>query len=86
MGESRFALFDRVRSALEQTVFTHEPSDEILIVAHGGSGHAILCNLLDHPIDARSTLPALENGALTIVEQRSTQWHITVQLPADIRS
>jgi 2,3-bisphosphoglycerate-dependent phosphoglycerate mutase len=83
-GESRFAMFDRVRSALEQTVFEHAASDEILIVGHGGSGHAILCILLDYPIEARSTLPELDNGSLTIVEQRSREWHLVGQLPAQV--
>ena len=83
-GESRFALFDRVRSALKQTVLEHAASDEILIVGHGGSGHAILCSLLNYPIEARSTLPELDNGSLTIVEQRSKEWHLVGQLPAEV--
>jgi broad specificity phosphatase PhoE len=83
-GESRLALFNRVRSALKQTVFEYASSDEILIVGHGGSGHAILCVLLDYPIEARSSLPALDNGSLTIVEQRSTEWHLVGQLPAEV--
>lgn len=81
-GESRLALFDRVRSALQETVFDRDSRDEILIVGHGGSGHAILCSLLGHPIEARSSLPALANGSLTIVEQRSTEWHLIAQMPA----
>jgi broad specificity phosphatase PhoE len=85
-GESRFTLFDRVRSALTQTLFEHAASDEILIVGHGGSGHAILCSLLDYPIEARSSLPALENGSLTIVEQHSTEWHLVGQLSAEVAS
>jgi broad specificity phosphatase PhoE len=83
-GESRIALFDRVQSALKETVFKHHSSDEILIVGHGGSGHAIVCSLLGHPIESRSSLPALANGSLTIVEQRSTAWHLITQMPADV--
>jgi broad specificity phosphatase PhoE len=85
-GESRLALFDRVRTALKGTVFEHHSGDEILIVGHGGSGHAILCSLLGHPIEARSSLPALANGSLTIAEQRSTEWHLIAQMPAAVDS
>ena len=75
-GESRLALINRVQAALKETVFQHQVGDEILIVAHGASGHAILCGLLGHSIEARSSLPALNNGCLTIAELRSTVWHL----------
>jgi broad specificity phosphatase PhoE len=81
-GESRFGLFDRVRSALKETVLKHAADEEILILGHGGSGHAILCVLLDYPIEARSSLPALDNGSVTIVEQRFTGWHLVDQFRA----
>jgi broad specificity phosphatase PhoE len=85
-GESRFALFDRVWTALAETVLAHDPSAEVLIVGHGGSGHAILCALLGYPIEARSSLPELANGSLTILEQRSSEWHLVGQIPATVDS
>ena len=67
-GESRFDLYHRVHRALSQTVGEHDEDHEILIVAHGASGHAIMSSLLKHPIDARATLPILTNASLTIMD------------------
>lgn len=71
-GESRFELFTRVRSALDAIVSSHSPDDEILIVAHGASGHAILATLLGYPIEGRGSLPTLTNASLSIVEVHSS--------------
>jgi broad specificity phosphatase PhoE len=69
-------MFRRVQSAVRETISEHQREDEMLIVAHGASGHAIICGLLGYPIESRTTLPVLDNGSLTIVEQRSNRWHL----------
>ena len=74
-GESRLQLFARVREAISQIVSQHRPADEVLIVGHGASGHAILATLLDLPIEARGSLPTLTNASLTIVEVGSGDFH-----------
>jgi len=71
-GESRSDLFSRVQSALQQITSHHRSDDEVLIVAHGASGHAILAILLGHPIEARGSLPNLTNASLTIIELDSS--------------
>jgi probable phosphoglycerate mutase len=71
-GESRSDLFSRVQSALQQITSRHRSDDEILIVAHGASGHAILAILLGHPIEARGSLPILTNASLSIIELDSS--------------
>jgi 2,3-bisphosphoglycerate-dependent phosphoglycerate mutase len=80
-GESRCALYDRVRSALRETVFEHKNGDQILIVAHGASGHAILGSLLEQSIEARASLPVLHNASLTVVEFHSDRWNLAGQIP-----
>jgi 2,3-bisphosphoglycerate-dependent phosphoglycerate mutase len=70
-GESRLQLFDRVQSALQEITLQHNLRDEVLIVAHGASGHAILSSLLHHPVEHRGTLPVLTNASLTIADVRA---------------
>jgi probable phosphoglycerate mutase len=72
-GESRQELFERVGAALSSTVHQHNPSDDVLIVAHGASGHAILSSLLGRPIEARGDLPPLINASLTLIEIQQTE-------------
>jgi broad specificity phosphatase PhoE len=84
-GESRCGMFSRVLCALRETVFEHQAGDNVLIVAHGASGHAILCGLLGHPIEARTNLPVLHNGSLTIAEHRSNQWYLAGQVPDGVQ-
>jgi 2,3-bisphosphoglycerate-dependent phosphoglycerate mutase len=79
-GESRLDLYNRVSRALSQTVLEHAPDDEILIVAHGASGHAILSVLLDHPLEARGSLPVLHNAHLTILDVQSNRGTLIGQL------
>ena len=70
-GESRLDLFTRVKLALDAILSDHSPQDEILIVAHGASGHAILATLLGYPIESRGSLPTLTNASLSIVDIHS---------------
>jgi broad specificity phosphatase PhoE len=81
-GESRQALYRRVETALDDVVFQHAETDEVLIVAHGASGHAIMGTLLDRPISDRSSLPVLLNASLTILESQKPTWNIVEQLPS----
>jgi len=67
-GESRAELFARVRSAIDAITSDHESDDDVLIVAHGASGHAILANLLGGGMESRGSLPTLTNASLSIVD------------------
>jgi broad specificity phosphatase PhoE len=67
-GESRHDLFARVDSAMASILSEHAADDEVLIVAHGASGHAIMSTILHHPIEARGSLPPLKNAQLTIMD------------------
>ena len=81
-GESRQALYNRVETALDEVVFQHAENDEVLVVAHGASGHAIMGSLLARPIVDRSSLPVLHNASLTIFEFQKPAWSIVEQLPS----
>jgi len=70
-GESRVQLFGRVRAAIGEITADHEPEDELLIVAHGASGHAILASLLGRAMESRGSLPTLTNASLSIVDIKS---------------
>jgi probable phosphoglycerate mutase len=82
-GESRCDVFERVRAALAETVFQHDEDDQVLIVAHGASGHAILATLLNQPIEARGQLPTLVNASLSVVDIGSGGSTFVGQIPLE---
>lgn len=81
-GESRIHLFDRVHAGLRETVLEHRGDDEVLIVAHGASGHAVMSSLLGSPIEARGDLPLLLNASLTILDLHSDRASLVGQILA----
>jgi probable phosphoglycerate mutase len=87
-GESRLDLYHRVHTALRETVFECEAGADIpaniLIVAHGASGHAILSSLLKQPLEARADLPALPNASLTVLDIHSGQASLLGQVTAEV--
>ena len=46
-GENTWQVLDRVRRFCERTAKRHDPSDDVLVVAHGGSIRALAVALLD---------------------------------------
>ena len=46
-GEDTWQVLERVRSFCERTAERHDPSEDILVVAHGGSIRALAVALLD---------------------------------------
>lgn len=50
-GENTYAMLERVRRFHERTIQRHEPGDEILVVAHGGSIRALAVCLLNLSVE-----------------------------------
>jgi len=84
-GESRFQLQARVHSAMESIISSHDDGSEILIVAHGGSGKAVLGYANKLPIEMLAALPALRNAGVTVLRGEGDCWNIEEEMtPADI--
>jgi broad specificity phosphatase PhoE len=84
-GESRHQLQVRVQHAMESIISSHNDDSEILIVAHGGSGKAVLGYANKLPIEMLSALPALRNAGVTILHGEGGSWNIEEEMtPADI--
>jgi broad specificity phosphatase PhoE len=80
-GESRLQMHARVQRAMEPIVASHDDHSKILIVAHGGSGKAILGFANKMSIEDLSIIPALANAALTILSSEGDKWSIAEEVP-----
>jgi len=76
-GESRVQLHDRVHRAMDLIVASHGADSELLIVAHGGSGKAVLGYANKMSIDELFSIPAIGNATMTILTQAGDQWIVT---------
>ncbi len=65
-GEDTRQLLDRVRRFYERAVTRHQPSDNVLVVAHAGSIRALLVCLLGLP-DGHFWRSRVDYGSLSIV-------------------
>lgn len=65
-GEDTRQLLDRVRRFYERAAALHQPSEDVLIVAHGGSIRALLVCLLGLP-DDRLWWYRVDCGSLSVV-------------------
>jgi broad specificity phosphatase PhoE len=84
-GESRLAMHSRVRLAMESIIASHDADSEILIVAHGGSGKAVLGFANRWSIEELSEIPALRNAGVTIIKGDRNRWTIEEEMsPSDI--
>jgi probable phosphoglycerate mutase len=79
-GESRLQLQARVQHAMESIISSHEDDSEILIVAHGGSGKAVLGFANKKPIEFQAGLPALRNAGVTILLGEGDRWAVEEEI------
>jgi 2,3-bisphosphoglycerate-dependent phosphoglycerate mutase len=75
-GESRLQLQVRVQHAMESIISSHEDDSEILVVAHGGSGKAVLGYANKMPIESQAAIPALRNAGVTILYREGDRWAV----------
>ena len=75
-GESRLQLHARVHRAMDSIVASHDADSELLVVAHGGSGKAVLGYATKLSIDELFRIPAIGNAALTILTQEGDGWSV----------
>lgn len=75
-GESRLEMHARVHGAMDSIVASHAAGSELLIVAHGGSGKAVLGYANKMSIDELFGLPAIQNAALTIFTRDGDGWNV----------
>jgi broad specificity phosphatase PhoE len=84
-GESRLQLQVRVQHAMESIISSHGDDSEILIVAHGGSGKAVLGYANKMSIELQSAIPALRNAGVTILNGEDNRWIVEQEMsPRDI--
>ena len=84
-GESRLQMHSRVQSAMDSIVASHDLNSELLVVAHGGSGKAVLGYANKMSIDELFGIPAIKNATMTILTQVGDRWTVTpAGIPADI--
>lgn len=69
-GEDTRQLLRRVRRFYEHAVGSHQPTDNVLIVAHGGSIRALLVCLLGLP-DDRFWRSRVDRGSLSVVSNHA---------------
>ena len=61
---------------MDSIVASHDADSELLVVAHGGSGKAVLGYATKLSIDELFRIPAIGNAALTILTQEGDGWSI----------
>jgi broad specificity phosphatase PhoE len=79
-GESRQQMRVRVHRAMKSIVASHDADSEILIVAHGGSGKAVLSYANNMSIAELSAIPARGNAAMTILSCEGQQWSVVGEM------
>jgi len=79
-GESRLQLQVRVQVAMESIIASHEADSEILIVAHGGSGKAVLGYANKMSIEVQAAIPALRNAGVTILNGKGNRWIVEEEM------
>jgi broad specificity phosphatase PhoE len=81
-GESRLEMHERVYRAMDFIVATHDSDSELLIVAHGGSGKAVLGYANKMSIEELFAIPAIGNATMTILTREGERWSVSKpQLP-----
>jgi broad specificity phosphatase PhoE len=83
-GESRLQLHARVHRAMESIVASHDADSEILIVAHGGSGKAVLGYARNLSIEDLSATPALGNAGMVILSRTGERWSIDGEMAPEV--
>lgn len=88
-GENTWQVLERVRGFCERTAERHDPSDDVLIVAHGGSIRALAVALLDLA-DSDFWRFRIHCASLAIIRNHSdgrtlVRWNDISHLPAEYR-
>jgi broad specificity phosphatase PhoE len=82
-GESRLDMHARVYRAMDSIVASHNENSELLIVAHGGSGKAVLGYANKMSIEELFGIPAIQNAAMTILTREGESWSIAAPMMPD---
>ena len=86
-GESRLQLHARVSRAMDSIVASHDANSELLVVAHGGSGKAVLSYAMELSIDQTSGMPAIGNATMTLLTREGERWIVDESMtPAEALS
>lgn len=88
-GENTWQVLNRVRRFCERTAARHDPSDDILVVAHGGSIRVLAVCLLDLR-DTDTWRFRIHCASLAIIRNHSdgrtlVRWNDISHLPAEDR-
>jgi len=75
-GESRQEMHARVYRAMDSIVASHDEGSELLIVAHGGSGKAVLGYANRMSIEELFGIPAIGNATMTLLTREGTHWTV----------
>jgi broad specificity phosphatase PhoE len=66
----------RVYRAIDSIVASHDEGSELLIVAHGGSGKAVLGYANRMSIEELFGIPAIGNATMTLLTREGTHWTV----------
>lgn len=88
-GENTWQVLERVRGFCDRTAERHDPSDDILVVAHGGSIRALAVALLDLAVTDFWRF-RIHCASLAIIRNHSdgrtlVRWNDISHLPAEDR-
>jgi broad specificity phosphatase PhoE len=73
----------RVYRAMDSIVASHDENSELLIVAHGGSGKAVLGYANKMSIEELFGIPAIQNAVMTILTREGESWSIAAPMMPD---
>lgn len=82
-GESRLQMHARVYRAMDSIVASHNADSELLVVAHGGSGKAVLGYANKLSIEELFGIPAIGNAAMTIMTRDGDRWNVAGEIMPD---
>jgi len=82
-GESRLEMHARVYRAMDSIVASHDADSELLIVAHGGSGKAVLGYANKMSIEELFGIPAIGNAEMTILDREGDRWSVAEPVMPD---
>jgi probable phosphoglycerate mutase len=82
-GESRLEMQVRVYRAMDSIVASHDADAELLIVAHGGSGKAVLGYANGMSIEELFGIPAIGNATMTILTREGGRWSVAESITPD---
>jgi len=82
-GESRLLMHARVYRAMDSIVASHDEGSELLIVAHGGSGKAVLGYANRMSIEELFGIPAIGNATMTLLTREGRNWSVAEPMTPD---